>query len=182
MRRRLSTRRREPPRDLVRERLLLCFHGRRARQHPGGAAKPSGILAALLRARRVETRHAILFELRAPATGLANGAAAASSDRHPRADTPAVAAATRRRPRVVLRSPPPPPPPRRYLQLDYLHGTGGALPCVRRTGDGRCTWRRRRRREHAACARRVARVVLCVHVGRWCLSSVSARFFRRARA
>ena len=131
-----------PPRASARsrrERLLLCFHGRRARQHPGGAAKPSGILAALLRARRVETRHAILFELRAPATGLANGAAAATSDLT--LPTPAVAAATRRRPRVVLRWPrgPPQVPPAR---LPARHGRR----TTRRQAHGLRALRSRRRR------------------------------------
>ena len=72
-----------------------------------------------------------------------------------------------------------PAAPRRYLQLEYLYGTGDGQLGGRRTGDGRCSGAVGGVVESAASARRVARVMVYVHVGR-CLKSGSALFFAAA--
>jgi hypothetical protein len=63
----------------------------------------------------------------------------------------------------------------RYLQLDYLHGTGGAQPGGRRAGPGRCTRAVGSVVESATSARRASLVVVCMRAVR-CLCRASVRF------
>ena len=128
---------------------------------------------SLLPARRVEACQTILFEIRAraPAAGLANGAAAASSALG--WPTPAAAAAIRRRPRVasflVPHGPAQVPPAR----LPARHGRRA----LRRQAHGRRALRlRRRRRRRERCSRVAVWWCMCVHVGPGRLYLGSARF------